>query len=180
MRRRVVTLGLVALGVAIVAGLSTFGLSRDPSQLHSSLIGKTAPDFTLTTLDGQQRVHLAALKGQVVVINFWASWCAACRLEDPALASAWSRFRDRRVVFLGISFQDNVGSALTYAGGHKLSWPLLADPDSRTGLAYGISGVPETIFVGADGRVQSKQVGPVTYELLATRIEQLAQAQGGS
>ncbi len=179
MMGRVVTLGLVALSVAVIAGLSAFGLSRDPSQHPSALVGSTAPDFTLTTLDGRQQIHLAALKGQVVVINFWASWCAECRIEDPALASAWSRFRDRRVVFLGISFQDSVDSSLTYASGHGLSWPLLADPDSRTGLAYGISGVPETVFIGADGRVQSKQVGPVTFELLATRIEQLAQAQGG-
>jgi cytochrome c biogenesis protein CcmG/thiol:disulfide interchange protein DsbE len=173
MKGRGYALALVTVGIALLAGLFAFGLSRDPLQVHSALVGKTAPDFTLTTLDQRQRIHLADLKGQVVVINFWASWCAECHVEDPELAGAWSRYRDQRVVFLGVSFQDATATALAYAASHALSWPLLADPDSTTGLAYGISGVPETIFVGADGRVAWKQVGPVNYELLTARIEQL-------
>ncbi len=175
MRRRGYALALVAVAIALLTGLFAFGLSRDPGQLHSALIGKTAPDFTLTTLDHRDRVHLAGLKGQVVVINFWASWCAECHVEDPELAAAWSRYRDRQVVFLGVSFQDATATALAYAQSHGLSWPLLADPDSTTGLAYGISGVPETIFIGADGRVASKQVGPVDYGMLTARIGTLLQ-----
>lgn len=173
MKRRLVPLALVGLSVILLGALFAFGLRRDPASLHSALLGKTAPDFTLTTLDGSRQIHLAALRGQVVVLNFWASWCTECRIEDPALASAFSRYRDRHVVVLGVSFQDSAQAALGYAASHRLDWPLLADPDSRTALAYGISGVPETVFIGPDGRVAAKQVGPVTYRLLTDRIGQL-------
>lgn len=170
MKHRALAVALVATGIVLLTGLFAFGLSRDPSKLRSTLVGRTAPDFTLRTLDGAGSVHLAQLRGQVVVINFWASWCAECRIEDPVLAAAWARYRDQRVVFLGISFQDSRDSALAYAAGHHMSWPLLSDPESRTGLAYGVSGVPETIFIGPDGRVAAKQVGPVTDELLTSRV----------
>lgn len=166
-------MAVAGLGVVLLGALFAFGLRRDPAALHSALLGKTAPDFSLTTLDGKQQVHLAALKGQVVVINFWASWCTECRIEDTSIASVFSRYRDRRVVVLGVSFQDSAQSALGYAASQGLDWPLLADPDSRTGLAYGISGVPETVFIGPDGRVAAKQVGPVSYQLLTDRIGQL-------
>jgi cytochrome c biogenesis protein CcmG, thiol:disulfide interchange protein DsbE len=173
MRRRLLPLAVVALGVVLLGALFAFGLRRDPAALHSALLGRTAPDFSLTTLDGGQQVRLSALKGQVVVLNFWASWCAECRIEDPDLAGAFRRYRDQRVVVLGVSFQDSAQAGLAYARSHGLDWPLLADPDSRTGLAYGISGVPETVFIGPDGKVAAKQVGPVSYQLLADRIGQL-------
>ncbi len=173
MKHRGLALALVATAIVLLTGLFAFGLSRDPSQLRSTLVGRTAPDFTLKTLDGKGSVRLSQLKGQVVVINFWASWCAECRIEEPALAAAWARYRDQRVVVLGISFQDGRDAALAYAGGHRMSWPLLDDPESRTGLAFGVSGVPETIFIGPDGRVDAKQVGPVTDELLTARVTTL-------
>jgi len=180
MKRRLVPLTIVGLSVVLVGALLGFGLRRDPAALHSALLGKTAPDFTLTTLDGSQQVHLAALKGQVVVLNFWASWCTECRIEDPSIASAFSNYRDRHVVVLGVLFQDSAQAAFGYAARHGLDWPLLADPDSRTGLAYGISGVPETVFIGPDGRVAAKQVGPVSYQLLTDRIGQLLEEQTAS
>lgn len=177
MKRRVISLAIAGLAVVLLGALFGFGLSRDPGKLHSALIGKTAPDFTLRTLDGSQQIHLAGLKGQVVVLNFWASWCTECRIEDPALASAFERYRDQGAVVLGVSFQDTTQAAEGYAASHGLDWPLLADPDSRIGLAYGISGVPETVFIGADGKVVAKQVGPVSYGLLNARLGQLVEAK---
>ncbi len=174
---RAIALAAVLGGIALVTLLLAFGLSRDPSQLRSNLEGRPAPDFTLRSLDASRSVHLADLKGQVVVINFWASWCAECRIEDPELEAAWERYRDQRVVFLGISFQDTTGASQAYAADHHLTWPLLSDPASNTALAYGISGVPETIFIGADGRVASKRIGPVSYRLLNERIGRLLQEQ---
>lgn len=159
--------------VCLVTLVLAFGLSRDPLAHPSSLEGHPAPDFTLTTLDGSRAVHLAALKGQVVVVNFWASWCAECHAEHPALADAWDRYRDQGVVFVGISFQDSVSAASAYAQAQAVSWPLLADPTSSTGLAFGISGVPETVVIARDGRVASKLVGPVTYPTLTERITPL-------
>jgi cytochrome c biogenesis protein CcmG/thiol:disulfide interchange protein DsbE len=87
--------------VIVVAGLLTtlfgFGLTRDPSILQSSLVGRRGPDFALPMLDASQVIRLSDLRGQVVVINFWASWCAACREEHPNLLAAWERYRDQGV-----------------------------------------------------------------------------------
>lgn len=165
----------IAIAIGLLTALLAFGLSRDPTRIRSSLEGRPAPDFTLQTLDGSRTVRLADLRGQAVVVNFWASWCAECRLEKPALGEAWDRYRDRRVVFLGISFQDTDTEAKAYAGRNGVDWPLLADPGSRTGLAYGVSGVPETLFIDSTGRVVSRHVGPVSYTLLSDQISKLLQ-----
>mgnify|MGYP001357104702 CR=1 FL=1 len=172
-RQRRIALAAVGIATLLVTALLAFGLTRDPSQLRSNLTGKPAPDFTLRTLDGSRTIHLADLRGQIVVLNFWASWCAECRIEDPEIKVAWQRYQDQGVVFLGISFQDSVSNAEAYAIEEGLAWPLVADPDSSTALAYGISGVPETIFIGRDGRVIHKQIGRVSYGLLVTDIDQL-------
>jgi cytochrome c biogenesis protein CcmG/thiol:disulfide interchange protein DsbE len=80
--------GAVVLAVALLASLFAFGLGRDPTVLASAVVGKPAPPFALATLDGASTVSLAGLRGQVVVLNFWSSWCAECGVEHPALAAA--------------------------------------------------------------------------------------------
>ena len=172
-RRGWVAVGGVVAAVALVASLLAFGLSRDPTQLRSPLVAKAAPDFALPTLDGGRTVRLADLRGQVVVLNFWASWCAECRVEHPALQAAWDRFRDQGVVFLGVPFQDAPSASKAYAAAVGGDWPLLADPSSSTALAYGVYGVPETFFIDARGRVASKHVGPVSYEQLIDEVSRL-------
>ena len=157
----------------VLAALFGFGLTRDPTVIRSALLGRTAPPFSLPTLDGSQTVRLADLRGQVVVVNFFASWCADCRVEHPALATAWERYRDRGVVFLAVAWEDLPSAARSFARELRMDWPALEDTGSKTGLAYGVYGVPETFFIGRDGRVSAKQVGPVTYELLTDRIEGL-------
>src|SRR5207247_2148664 len=84
--------------MVLVAGLLAFGLTRDPGVVGSPLIGRPAPEFVLRTLDGSRIIALSDLRGQVVVVNFWASWCAACREEHPNLLAAWNRYRDHGVV----------------------------------------------------------------------------------
>lgn len=174
-RGRRAAIAAIAIAIGLLTALLAFGLSRDPTRVRSSLEGRPAPDFILKTLDGSGTVRLADLRGQAVVVNFWASWCAECRLEKPAIAAAWDRYRDQRVVFLGISFQDTDTEAKAYATRNQVDWPLLADPGSRTGLAYGVSGVPETLFIDSTGRLVSKHIGPVSYTLLTDRIAKLLQ-----
>jgi cytochrome c biogenesis protein CcmG/thiol:disulfide interchange protein DsbE len=123
-------------------------------------------------------VRLGDLRGRVVVVNFWASWCAECRVEHPALSAAWNRFRDAGVVLVGIDFQDDHPSALAYLAGTGTGWPVVADPGSRTALAYGVYGIPETFVIGPDGRVTAKHVGPVTYDQLVREITRVL--PGGS
>jgi cytochrome c biogenesis protein CcmG/thiol:disulfide interchange protein DsbE len=172
-RNRWVVLGGVMAAVAVLTLLLAFGLSRDPTLIRSPLIGKPAPTFGLLTLDGTKTVRLSDFRGQVVVINFWASWCADCRIEHGALAAAWDRYRDQRVVLLGIAFQDRASASRAYVEGMGGDWPQLVDPGDGTALAYGVYGVPETFVVGADGRVAAKKVGAVTYTWLTDQIDGL-------
>jgi cytochrome c biogenesis protein CcmG/thiol:disulfide interchange protein DsbE len=171
-------LAAVVAVVAVAAWLLSAGLQRDPTAIRSPLLGRPAPDFALRTLRGDRVVRLGELRGQVVVVNFWASWCAECRVEHPALSAAWDRFRDAGVVVVGVDFQDDRANALAYLAETGTSWPVVADPDSRTALAYGVYGIPETFFIDPDGRVTAKQVGPVTYDQLVREITRLL--PGGS
>jgi cytochrome c biogenesis protein CcmG/thiol:disulfide interchange protein DsbE len=168
----------VVSAVALTACLLSTGLQRDPAAIASPLIGRPAPDFALRTLEGDRVVRLADLRGQVVVLNFWASWCAECRVEHEALSAAWDRYRDAGVVVVGVEFQDDRPAALAYLAGTGTSWPAVDDPGSRTALAYGVFGIPETFFIGPDGRVAAKQVGPVTYERLVREITGLRAGPG--
>src|SRR5439155_8830283 len=94
-RRRWVLVGLVVGAVAALTALFGFGLTRDPSLVRPVLVGRPAPAFSLPSLSpGGSAVRLASLRGQVVVVNFWASWCADCRIEHPSLEAAWERYRD--------------------------------------------------------------------------------------
>jgi cytochrome c biogenesis protein CcmG/thiol:disulfide interchange protein DsbE len=172
-RRALLPVAAVVVAVALAAWLGWAGLGRDPTAIRSPLLGRPAPEFALRTLGPDRIVRLGDLRGQVVVLNFWASWCAECRLEHPALSAAWSRFRDAGVVLVGVDFQDDHPSALAYLSERGTSWPVVADPGSRTALAYGVYGIPETFFIGPDGRIAAKQVGPVTYDQLVREITRL-------
>jgi cytochrome c biogenesis protein CcmG, thiol:disulfide interchange protein DsbE len=167
------TLSLLAVGVAVlaVALLLGVGLSH-PDRLEAApLTARRAPDFSLPDLqDGGPRVRLSDLRGQVVVMNFWASWCAECQVEQKALAQTWDRFRDRGVVVLGVDFQDASGDAREYVARTGTSYPVVVDSRSTTALAYGVRGVPETYLIDRSGRLVDRIVGPVTADDLATRI----------
>jgi len=162
--RRWRRVGAVLAGVALCTAILGFGLSRETGVVRPALVGRPAPDFALRTLDGSRTVRLSDLRGQVVVINFWASWCVECYVEHPALRSTWERYRDRGVVLVGISFQDRLEDSRQYAAELGVDWPLLADPGARTALAYGVYGVPETVFVGRDGRVAHRVIGAISFE----------------
>ena len=177
-RRAWVIAGAVAIAVGLLGALLSFGLSRDPAVLRSPLIGRRAPDFALQTLDGSRTVRLSDLRGQVVVINFWASWCRDCRVEHPALTTAWQRYRDSGAVVLGVAFQDRKEDSSAFARELSIDYPLLQDPDSRTALAYGVYGIPETFFVSPDGRVAHKHIGAVPYEVLSGQITALLNQRG--
>src|SRR5438094_2085435 len=172
-RNRWVLVGGLLGGIALLTMLLAFGLSRDPTVIKSPLLGKPAPDFSLRTLAGSDTVELSQFRGQVVVINFWASWCVDCRVEHPALTAAWDRYRDQGVVLLGIAFQDRASDSRAYLTELGGDWPQLLDPGERTALAFGVYGVPETFVVGPDGRVAYKRVGAVAYADLTDEIERL-------
>jgi cytochrome c biogenesis protein CcmG/thiol:disulfide interchange protein DsbE len=177
---------LVSLMVAVgLLGLLGYGLTRDPYVLPSPLVGKPAPELRLPVMppvtdpdlgrwEGRDTVRMDELEGRPLVINFWASWCLACRDEHPHLSAAARRYGDEGVRFFGVLYQDKPPTARRFIrdlGGQ--SYPTLLDPGSRVAIDYGVYGVPETYFIGADGRVRHRHIGPVTTEILRTRIDSL-------
>jgi len=168
-----VFLSVVAFLVIGLASVLGFGLGRNPTLIASPLVGKPAPIFVLRTLNGREAVRMSQLRGHVVVVNFWASWCLACREEHPNLMAAWQRYGDSGVVFLGIVYQDTVANARAFMREMGGGWPNLVDPRGRTALDYGVYGIPETYFIGRDGVISYKRVGPSSYALLTRNIERL-------
>lgn len=175
----------VAIAVPSI-GLLAFGLTRDPGSIPSPLPGRAAPSFTLAeftkgdsarasqTMDS---VRLAAMSGDVVILNFYASWCLACRDEHEVLRTVGAKYVGTDVHFFGVLYNDSPDNALRWLGEMgTLPYPSLEDPHARTAIDYGLYGVPETFFIGRDGRVAYKQTGPVTEDLLVSRIEQLRAA----
>lgn len=172
LRRRAVLVGAVVAVVSAIVGLLSTGLGRDPSSVASPLIGRVAPDFTLSRLDGPA-LTLSTLRGQVVVLNFWASWCAECHTEQAALDQTWKKFQDSGVVVVGVNFQDTTADASDYVRAAGVSYPVVLDTDSRTALAYGLRGVPETFIVDRDGRIVERVIGPVNATRLSKTISSL-------
>lgn len=172
---------LIALGVAIpTIALLAFGMTVDPKELPSVLPGKEAPSFTLDVLQYSEAppspevVSLADHRGEVVVLNFWASWCVACRGEHAPLSAVARRYQGKGVQFYGVLYNDRPENGVMWIrqmGGQ--AYPAVLDPNKRTAIDYGLYGVPETFFIGRDGRVAHKHVGPVTDALLTEWIEKL-------
>lgn len=165
-----------ALVIAALVGLIVvlaLGFRRDPHDIRSAAVGKPAPAFDLASLDGTGRVSLAAHRGKVVVVNFFASWCVPCREEHPALVRAWERYRTSDVVIIGVLYQDSVDAGRDFVRRLGTTWPTAVDDDGRTALGFGVFGVPETFFIGPDGVVAGRHIGPIDEETLIRGIETL-------
>ena len=173
--RRAWLLTGVAAAVAAVVALLATGLGRDPSVIASPLVGRAAPNFTLPQLDGSP-VTLSALRGQIVVINFWASWCTECQVEQTALDRTWRQFQDSGVVVLGVDFEDTVGDARNYVRTAGVTYPVVEDAGSRTALDYGLRGVPETFVVNRSGRIVNHVIGPINAARLSGEINSMLDA----
>jgi len=171
-RRRARLLAVVAAVVAVIVVLLMTGLGNDPSVIASPLVGRIAPNFKLPQLDGPP-VTLARLRGQVVVINFWASWCTECHVEQAALDQTWQQFQDSGVVVIGVNFEDSTGAARGYVRAQDVTYPIVEDSGSHTALAYGLRGVPETFVLNRSGRIVRHVIGPVNVAALSGAINAL-------
>jgi cytochrome c biogenesis protein CcmG, thiol:disulfide interchange protein DsbE len=184
--RRSLAGAAVAVPFVVLLG---FGLTRDPRAIPSPLPGRAAPEFRLTVLRpgdyppariARDTAVLSEHRGQVVVLNYWASWCLACRDEHAALSTVAREYAGRGVQFFGPVYNDTPASAARWIesmGGQ--AYPSLLDPGSRTAIDYGLYGVPETFFIGRDGTVAYKHVGPVNESLLRRMIDSLRAGSAG-
>jgi len=183
-RRGKLLLQAASIGlVAVLIGLFTWRLLGEE---RAAALGQAvndgerpaAPGFELERLDGEGRVSLASLRGKAVVLNFWASWCEPCKEESKALESVWQEYRDENVVFVGIDARDAAGEARKFAERYGLSYPLAYDGPGETVGRYGVTGFPETWFVGRDGRLVGERVqGPVSEETLRRYIEEALESR---
>ena len=164
-----------AIVVAMLALVVTLALAfrRDPHDIRTGTIGKPAPAFTLERLDGGGQIALSEYAGRTVVLNFWASWCLPCRQENPALVRVYERYRMSDVVIVGIVYQDSDEAALDYIRHMGVVWPTVVDDAGRTALSYGVFGIPETFFIGPDGVIAGRHIGPIDEKTLVAAIEKL-------
>lgn len=148
-------------------------------QASAPAVGFTAPDFTLTTALGEQ-IQLSELRGEPVVINFWASWCGPCRAEMPALQAVSERYQANGLTILGVNATagDSVAKAIDFVALNGLTFPILFDHENSVNAVYRVRSLPTTFFVDADGRIDDIVVGgPMSEALLQTRIDQLYQTE---
>jgi cytochrome c biogenesis protein CcmG, thiol:disulfide interchange protein DsbE len=165
--------------VALILGLAvvlTLAFRRDPHDIKTGTVGKPAPAFTLPSLADGAPVSLESYKGKIVVLNFWASWCLPCKEENPALADVWERYRGTDVVLLGVAFQDSKEAARDYTTRLGNTWTSAIDESGQVALAYGVFGPPETYFIGADGIIAGRHIGPIDQPTLLLAIETLRKA----
>jgi cytochrome c biogenesis protein CcmG/thiol:disulfide interchange protein DsbE len=162
---------LIAIGLPIVVVVALLGWAvvRDPDPAASG-VGEPAARFALRSLDGDL-VRLDDLRGRVVVLNFWASWCGPCLHEAPELEAAWRRLPRAGAQLLGIVFEDTASSARSFARSNGVSWPLLLDPGSRTAISYGVTGIPETVVIAPDGTVVRHHIGEVRASQVQTWVD---------
>lgn len=141
--------------------------------VRSPLIGKPAPAFALPALDGGM-VRSDQFAGDVLVVNFWASWCVPCREEAPHLEAFSQRWSQRGVHVVGIVYNDTEGKARAFRDEFGLTYPQVMDPDGRAAIDFGVFGVPETFVIDGRGIVMAKlvgAVGPRTLDDVLARIE---------
>jgi cytochrome c biogenesis protein CcmG/thiol:disulfide interchange protein DsbE len=157
--------GLVALLLALLVWKLAKGSGKEAG------IGKPAPDFTLDRVGAPGKLQLASLRGKVVVLNFWASWCYPCNQEAPTLQAAAKRWGDR-VVVLGVDVNDPTGDAREFARKFKLTYPLVHDNHNITSPKYGLTGLPETFFIDRTGKLVGHVAAAIDAAALRDGVEQ--------
>lgn len=171
----------IAAGLAFVLVAVIFAdrFGTDPGISSSPLIGKAAPDSQIALMDGTGEVSLGDFAGDIVVVNYWSSWCLNCRVEHDALTRAAGDYAEIDVTFLAVNYQDNPTDAEAFLDelGRSDVTVYTVDEDSRTAFEWGIIGLPETFFVNREGIVVGKISGPTSYELLSRTIDQIILGQ---
>jgi peroxiredoxin len=154
-------LGVLILALGGVSGLA--GRLQSPTQ---------APDFTASSFDGGT-IRLADYRGRPVVLNFWASWCAPCRVEAREFERVWQAYGDQGIVFLGVNTSDGEIPGRLFIKEYGISYPNVLDTTRGIAAQFGASGLPTTVFIDREGRIVHRRVGAIPEQQLAARVEDL-------
>ena len=171
----VMAVSLAAAIIWTVGSRLPSGVGAPLSSSPSPREGFFAPDFTLDTLQGEQ-VKLSSLRGKVIVVNFWTTWCPPCRAETPALERSYEAYKDLDVVILGVNLtdQDSLKEVESFVHEFGLTYPILLDRDGAVGLLYQLSGLPTTFFINREGIIRTVVIGgPMSETSIRSKIEAL-------
>lgn len=163
-------LGFLVPAAALLAlvGLLAYGLTRDPHTLPSALIGDPVPAFSIPKLNSGGALTATTLRGQVSVVNIWASWCVGCRVEHALVSELAQR---SAVPVYGINYKDQPDAARRWLARYGNPYTAIGvDASGSVGIDWGLSGVPETFIIDAEGIVRYKQVGPIDRQALEQKI----------
>ena len=163
--KALIPLGLFAVLVVFLA----IGLTRDPHEIPSPLIGKPAPLFTAPQLKSPgQQFSAKDMLGKVWILNTWASWCVACRQEHPILVEF---AKTKTIPVIGLDYKDQNTEGLKWLASYGDPYDLsVTDRDGRIGIDFGVYGVPESFLIDKAGVIRYKQIGPITEEALRDKI----------
>ena len=169
---------LVVAGVAGLLGLLAYGVvSQKPDRSIEEAVARgerePAPDIDLPPLDGGPERSLEDWRGQVVVLNYWASWCEPCREESPLLERWHKRISKQNATVLGIDVLDVTSDAKAFIADYRLTYPHLRDKDGSTQEDFGVVAYPETFVIDREGRVAAIRRGPVDEEFLRDTVTPL-------
>jgi cytochrome c biogenesis protein CcmG/thiol:disulfide interchange protein DsbE len=159
--------------IAALTGLFVYGFTVDPKLVKSPLVQRPAPGFSLTELNSGEPLSLESLRGTPILLNFWASWCAACREEAHLLEAAHRRWGQdpKRFRVVGIAIQDTPEAARKFAKRFGKTYYLALDNAAGDiSLNYGLYGVPESFLIDASGTIRYKQIGALTEKVLGEQI----------
>lgn len=171
-------LGLLALlGYAMLTGAGKpgrpSGVTINNKIATLAILDRPAPDFSLTLFGTGETLRLSDLRGKVVVLNFWASWCPPCRQEAPTFQRVWETYKDRGVVFVGVDIWDTDEDAAAFLREFGITYPTGPDPNGEIAIDYGLTGIPETYFITRDGMIAQKAIGIVQEATFYQVLEEL-------
>ena len=145
-----------------------FGINTEFGQ--AEVAADSPREFSLELLDGSS-IDLSSLRGKVVMLDFWSSWCPPCRREAPALAQVYREYDGRPVEFIGIAIWDEDASVQSHVSEYQVPYPNGIDGDGRIAIDYGVTGIPEKFFIGPDGRALKRFVGPIGADRLRAELD---------
>jgi len=169
------------MALLLVAGLAWIALSRVPGEEITTRHdrppqpqrGFPAPDLSLETLEGET-IALSDLRGQVVIINFWATWCPPCRAEMPALQKVYEQYRDQGLTILAVNQQESNQRVADFTGQFGLTFPILMDRDGRVFARYRVTALPTTFFVDREGVIREVTIGgPMSEPFIESQVTAL-------
>lgn len=167
---------IVMAAISGLVSLLAFGFTKNPRVVKSPLVGHAAPGFAVTELNTGEPLSLESLRGTPFLLNFWASWCTACKEEAPFLKAAFRRYEKtgRGVRVIGIAIQDTPKDARAFAKRYGKEYYLALDnQQGDVSLNWGLYGVPETFFVDGRGIITHKHIGALTWAAVETEMERL-------